>query len=71
MRILLVIPRRDAGFTKFPDEVLSIAGMLEERGHKVQVHDANLDNRGPGDFLSFNPDIVGFAVATGPCWGRT
>jgi radical SAM superfamily enzyme YgiQ (UPF0313 family) len=66
VRILLVIPRRDAGFTKFPDEVLSIAGMLEKHGHEVQVHDANLDNRQPGDFLSFDPNIVGFAVATGP-----
>jgi radical SAM superfamily enzyme YgiQ (UPF0313 family) len=66
MNILLVIPSRAAGFTKFPDEVLSIAGMLEKHGHQVCVHDSNLENRRPEDFLSFSPDIVGLAVATGP-----
>ena len=66
MRILLVIPSRATGFTKFPDELLSIAGVLEKQGHQVLVHDANLDNRQPQDFLPFDPHIVGFAVATGP-----
>ena len=66
MNILLVIPSRAAGFTKFPDEVLSIAGMLEKHGHQVCVHDSNLENRHPEDFLSFSPDIIGLAVATGP-----
>jgi radical SAM superfamily enzyme YgiQ (UPF0313 family) len=66
MKILLVIPSRAAGFTKFPDEVLSIAAVLEQNGHDVRLHDANLDNRQPADFVSFRPDIVGFSVATGP-----
>ncbi|MEL7561628.1 radical SAM protein [Dehalogenimonas sp. 4OHTPN] len=70
MRILLVIPSRSygtiPGYTKFPDEMLSIGGMLESRGHQVKLVDCNLDKKRPVDFLDYNPQLVGFCVATGP-----
>ncbi len=70
MRILLVIPSRSygnmPGYTKFPDEMLSIGGMLESRGHQVKLVDCNLDKRRPADFLEFAPELIGFCVATGP-----
>ena len=70
MRILLVIPSRSygnmPGYTKFPDEMLSIGGMLESRGHSVKLIDCNLDKRHPADFVDFAPELVGFCVATGP-----
>ena len=70
MRILLVIPSRSygnmPGYTKFPDEMLSIGGMLESRGHQVKLVDCNLDKRRPTDFVEFAPELVGFSVATGP-----
>ncbi len=70
MRILLVIPSRSygnmPGYTKFPDEMLSIGGILESQGHSVKLIDCNLDKRQPADFLDFAPELVGFCVATGP-----
>ncbi len=54
------------GYTKFPDEMLSIGGILESRGHEVKLIDCNLDKRRPADFLDFAPELVGFCVATGP-----
>jgi radical SAM superfamily enzyme YgiQ (UPF0313 family) len=70
MRILLVIPSRSygnmPGYTKFPDEMLSIAGMLESRGHSVKFVDCNLEKKRPADFIEFAPELVGFCVATGP-----
>ncbi|APV43702.1 Radical SAM superfamily enzyme YgiQ, UPF0313 family [Dehalogenimonas formicexedens] len=70
MKILLIIPSRSygnmPGYTKFPDEMLSIGGMLESRGHTVRLIDSNLDKRQPTDFVAFAPDLIGFSVATGP-----
>jgi anaerobic magnesium-protoporphyrin IX monomethyl ester cyclase len=65
MRILLSIPLRDGMYTKFPDELLSIAAVLENNGHKVMLHDANLGDRTAESFRDFNPDIVGLSVSTG------
>lgn len=65
MRILLSIPLRDGMYTKFPDELLSIAAVLEKNGHGVMLHDANLGDRSAESFREFNPDIVGFSVSTG------
>ncbi|PPD57728.1 B12-binding domain-containing radical SAM protein [Dehalogenimonas etheniformans] len=65
MRILLSIPLRDGMYTKFPDELLSIAAVLEKNGHKVMLHDANLGDRSAESFRDFNPDIVGLSVSTG------
>ncbi|XUX00942.1 MAG: radical SAM protein [Dehalogenimonas sp.] len=71
MKILLVIPSRSygnmPGYTKFPDEMLSIGSMLESRGHEVRLIDCNLDkNSQPADFVEFAPALIGFGVATGP-----
>jgi radical SAM superfamily enzyme YgiQ (UPF0313 family) len=70
LRILLVVPSRAyanvPGFTKFPDELLSIAGVLEAHGHEVRIHDQNLDKRQAKDFMDFKPQMVGYSVATGP-----
>jgi len=70
LRILLVIPSRayaDApGYTKFPDELLSIAAVLEEHGHQLRIHDQNLKRCQARDFLDFKPQLVGFSVGTGP-----
>jgi radical SAM superfamily enzyme YgiQ (UPF0313 family) len=65
MRILLSIPLRDGMYTKFPDELLSIAAVLENPGHQVMLHDANLGDRTAESFRDFNPQIVGFSVSTG------
>jgi len=70
VKILLVIPSREitpgTGYTKFPDELLPIAAVLEKHGHEVKIHDSNMDDCQPKAFMPFNPDIVGFSVATGP-----
>jgi anaerobic magnesium-protoporphyrin IX monomethyl ester cyclase len=65
MRILLSIPLRDGMYTKFPDELLSIAAVLEQHGHKVVLHDANLGDRTAESFAEFHPDVVGLSVSTG------
>ncbi|AKG52812.1 radical SAM domain protein [Dehalogenimonas sp. WBC-2] len=65
MRILLSIPLRDGVYTKFPDELLSIAAVLEQHGHEVMLHDSNLGDRTAESFIDFNPSIVGFSVSTG------
>lgn len=70
MKILFIIPSRGTspgtGYTKFPDELLSIASVLEEGGHDVRIHDANMDERPLEELATFNPSIIGFPVATGP-----
>lgn len=70
MRVLLVIPSRSYDhrptFPMFPDDILSMAAVLEKYGHEVQIYDNNVDSRQPKDFVSFNPGIVGFSVLTGP-----
>ena len=65
MKILLSIPLRDGVYTKFPDELLSIAAVLEKRGHQVMLHDANLGDRTAESFADFNPGLVGLSVSTG------
>jgi len=65
MKILLSIPLRDGMYTKYPDELLSIAAVLEKGGHSVVIHDANLGDRTAESFTDFNPDLVGFSVSTG------
>ncbi len=65
MRILLSIPLRDGMYTKYPDELLSIAAVLEKNGHQVMVHDANLGDRTAESFADFNPGLVGLSVSTG------
>ena len=68
MKILLVIPRRDFDrryiFTKFPDELFTVAAVLEKAGHIVKIFDNNVDSRQPQDFFSFHPDVIGFTVVT-------
>ncbi len=72
MKVLLIIPPRShdplLGFSKFPDEVFTIAAVLEKDGNEVQIYDNNTDSlndrRHPVDFLSYNPDVVGFSVVT-------
>jgi len=70
LRILLVVPSRAyasvPGYTKFPDELLSIAAVLEQDSHEVRVHDQNLEKRQAKDFLDFKPQMIGFSVGTGP-----
>ena len=70
MKILLVIPSRafgnNPGYTKFPDELLCIAGVLEAGGHDVRIWDCNLDKLAPAQFVEFAPGLIGFSVATGP-----
>jgi radical SAM superfamily enzyme YgiQ (UPF0313 family) len=68
MKVLLVIPRRDYdpryAFSKFPDELFTIAAVLEKAGHEVVMFDTHIDRRQPKDFVSFNPDVIGFTVVT-------
>jgi radical SAM superfamily enzyme YgiQ (UPF0313 family) len=52
-------------YTKYPDELLSIAAVLEKNGHQVMVHDANLGDRNAESFKDFNPGMVGLSVSTG------
>ena len=70
MKILLVIPSRSygnmPGYTKFPDEMLSIGGVLESQGHEVRLIDCNISQRSPEEFVEFAPELIGFSVATGP-----
>ena len=70
MKVLLIIPLRSYDprltFPLFPDDILSLAAVLEKHGHEVQIYDNNVDTRQPRDFVSFNPDIIGFSVFTGP-----
>ena len=70
MNILLEIPSRACGalpgYTKFPDEILSLASVLEKYNHTVRIHDSNVDSLDPLDLKDFNPGIIGFSVATGP-----
>jgi radical SAM superfamily enzyme YgiQ (UPF0313 family) len=66
----LVVPSRAyadvPGYTKFPDELLSIAGVLEKNNHQLRIHDQNINRYSAKDFLDFKPQLVGFSVGTGP-----
>ena len=73
MRVLLVSAATSTykeyyakSYSLLPNGILYIAAMLEKQGHKVEVYDCLVDDRVPKDFLSFNPDIVGFSVLLGP-----
>jgi len=53
-------------YTNLPNGILYIASFLEKHGHEVQIYDSFVDQREPKDFVSFNPDLIGFSVITGP-----
>jgi len=70
MKILLVNPLTSvqSGFRKysvFPYGILFLAAVLEKANYQVRIYDNNIDDRKPEDFISFNPDLVGFSVITG------
>lgn len=70
MRILLINPPTsdDPGFREyavFPYGILFLAAFLEKAGYLVKIYDNNIDSRKPEDFVSFNPDLIGFSVLTG------
>jgi len=74
MRILLVNPatghakldKPGKTYCTLPNGILYIAAVLEKHGYEVMVYDNNIDLRQPADFLSFKPDLIGFATLTGP-----
>ncbi len=73
MRILLVTspnPNYSAyyakAYTNLPKGILYLASFLEQNGHEVQVYDGFVDERKPEDFMTFNPQLIGFSVITGP-----
>lgn len=74
IRILLVNPQTSdqPGFKKYavlPYGILFLASVLEKAGYLVKIYDNNIDSRKPEDFVSFNPDLIGFSVLTGRCIG--
>ncbi|KTB48892.1 Fe-S oxidoreductase [Dehalogenimonas alkenigignens] len=74
MRVLLVnAPALDYikyynsnAYTTFDYGLLSIAAVLEQHGHSVQVWDGFVDFRKAKDFVAFNPQLIGFSVIAGP-----
>jgi radical SAM superfamily enzyme YgiQ (UPF0313 family) len=72
MKVLLVaattpaFKRAFANSSNLPNGLLFIGAMLEKHGHQVQVYDGFMDDRKPVDFVSFNPDVIGFSVIVGP-----
>jgi anaerobic magnesium-protoporphyrin IX monomethyl ester cyclase len=73
MKVLLVTSATPAyrqyysqAYTNLPNGILYIASALEKAGHEVQIYDGFVDEREPKDFVSFNPDLIGFSVITGP-----
>ena len=72
MKILFVTSATPAyrhlyqSYTNLPNGILCLASFLEKNGHEVQIYDGYVDDRQPKDFVSFNPDLVGFSVITGP-----
>jgi anaerobic magnesium-protoporphyrin IX monomethyl ester cyclase len=72
MKILLVsavspaFKQHSAEMSNLPNGLLSIASVLEQHGHQVQIYDSSVDNRQPTDFLNFDPELIGFSVITGP-----
>ena len=70
MKILLVNPltSNQPGFAKysvFPYGILFLSAVLEKNKYDVEIYDNNVDDRIPEDFVSFNPDLIGFSVLTG------
>lgn len=70
MKVLLVNPLTSvqSGFRKysvFPYGILFLAAVLEKANYQVRIYDNNIDDRKPEDFISFNPDLIGFSVITG------
>ena len=74
MKVLLVNPatghakldKPGQTYCTLPNGILYIAAVLEKNGHQVAVYDNNIDLRQPADFLDLKPDVVGFAILTGP-----
>lgn len=74
MRVLLVnAPALDYikyynsnAYTTFDYGLLSIAAVLEQHGHQVQVWDGFVDFRKAEDFVDFAPQLIGFSVIAGP-----
>ena len=71
MKILIIIPSRShhgqSGYADFPDEMLSVAGMLESCGHIVRLFDCNIEQKPVADILDqFLPRLVILFVSTGP-----
>jgi radical SAM superfamily enzyme YgiQ (UPF0313 family) len=70
MKVLLVNPGTECNprfktYAVFPNGLLSLAAVLEEHGHEVQIYDNVVDSRKPEDFIDYNPDVVGYSVLTG------
>lgn len=72
MRVLLINPPSTTGkpqvktYATFPNGILYMAAVLEKGGHQVMVHDANVCERKAEEFKSFNPQLIGLSVVTGP-----
>jgi radical SAM superfamily enzyme YgiQ (UPF0313 family) len=70
MKILIVIPSRSyrgqPGYVDFPDEMLSLAVVLESPGHKIKFVDFNVERLPPDTITQFQPDLAVFYVSTGP-----
>ncbi|AKG54162.1 radical SAM domain protein [Dehalogenimonas sp. WBC-2] len=72
MKVLLVnsaTPAYKEFYTKVsnvPSGIFCIAAVLEKNGHSVQIFDNFIDHRKPEDFISFNPDVIGFSALAGP-----
>jgi anaerobic magnesium-protoporphyrin IX monomethyl ester cyclase len=74
MRVLLVnAPALDYikyynsnAYTTFDYGLLSIAAVLEQNGHQVQIWDGFVDFRKAEDFVDFKPELIGFSVIAGP-----
>lgn len=71
MRIALIIPSRayhgTPGYADFPDELLSVAGVLEKSGHHITFADYNVNLSPDHDKVAaFNPGLAVFYAGTGP-----
>jgi anaerobic magnesium-protoporphyrin IX monomethyl ester cyclase len=70
MNILLIVPSRtykgQPGYIDFPDEMLSVAGLLESLGHEVCLADCNVETLDVERVRELNPRIALFYVSTGP-----
>jgi len=74
MKVLLVSPatghakldKPGKTYSTLPNGILYIAAVLEKHGHQVVVYDNNIDPRQPADFSDYKPDVIGFAILTGP-----
>jgi anaerobic magnesium-protoporphyrin IX monomethyl ester cyclase len=70
MNILLIVPSRayknQPGYVDFPDEMLSVAGLLESRDHEIFFADCNVESLDCEKVKKFKPQIALFYVSTGP-----